>query len=112
MTKPSEALGLPAAMQDLEEAAQVFQALGDPGRLRMLLYLQDHSELCVCDLAELSGDAVATVSQRLKVLKVAKLVRGRRSGKHIYYSLADEHAERLVANGLEHVRLCLGHVHA
>ncbi len=97
---------LPLA-RDIDEAAAVFQALGEPGRLRMLTLLQEHGELCVCDLAELSGDAVATVSQRLKVLKQARLVRGRRAGKHVHYRLADEHAQRLLKNGLEHVRHCL-----
>ena len=85
----------------LVEGARLLSALGDAERLRILDLMRD-GEVCVTQLAEVTGAAVTTVSQRLRVLRERNLVNGRRQGKHIYYSLADEHVSDLVQVGLAH----------
>ncbi|MEM7201809.1 MAG: metalloregulator ArsR/SmtB family transcription factor [Planctomycetota bacterium] len=85
----------------IEQAARYFRALGDPARLRVICELADR-ELCVSELAELTGDTLSTVSQRLRVLRADGLVVRRRDGKHIHYALSDGHVSALVANGIEH----------
>ncbi len=85
----------------LAEAARLLAALGDAERLRILDLMRD-GEVCVTQLAEVTGAAVSTVSQRLRVLRERNLVNARRQGKHIYYSLADEHVRNLVQVGLAH----------
>ena len=85
----------------LVEGARLLSALGDAERLRILDLIRD-GEVCVTQLAEVTGAAVTTVSQRLRVLRERNLVTGRRHGKHIYYSLADEHVSHLVQVGLAH----------
>ncbi|MDP3275095.1 MAG: metalloregulator ArsR/SmtB family transcription factor [Deltaproteobacteria bacterium] len=86
----------------LQRAAGVFRAAGDPARLRVLELLS-HGELCVTDVAAVSGEELSTVSQRLRVLRAERLVRRRRDGKHIYYALADAHIASLLHAVLEHV---------
>ena len=85
----------------LERAAAILRAAGDPGRLRLLELLAP-GELCVTELAELSGDSLPTVSARLRVLREARLLSRRREGKHQYYELADQHVAELVRGVLEH----------
>lgn len=89
-------------------AAAMFRAMGDPARLAILTLLLERGPLCVCDIAHATGDAVPTVSQRLKVLRAAGLLHGERSGKHIYYRTADRHVAALVRNALKHAGACLG----
>lgn len=84
-----------------EAAAALFRALGDPGRLRLLACLTG-GERCVSELAQAVDDNVPAVSQRLRLLKSERIVKVRRAGKHMYYSLSDQHARELVANGLAH----------
>ena len=94
----------PASTYDddsLVEGARLLSALGDAERLRILDLMRD-GEVCVTQLAEVTGAAVSTVSQRLRVLRERNLVNARRQGKHIYYSLADEHVSNLVQIGLAH----------
>ena len=79
----------------------MFRAVGDPERLRLLLRLAK-SEACVSELAEDEGEKITTVSARLKILSVARLVRRRREAKHIFYALADEHVLPLVRNAIDH----------
>jgi ArsR family transcriptional regulator len=79
----------------------MFRALGDPERLRLLLRLAN-SEACVSELAEEEGEKITTVSARLKILSIVRLVRRRREAKHIFYSLADEHVLPLVRNAIDH----------
>jgi ArsR family transcriptional regulator, lead/cadmium/zinc/bismuth-responsive transcriptional repressor len=85
----------------LVETARLLAALGDPERLR-LLDLMSGGEVCVGELAEATGAAMTTVSQRLKVLRERGLVTVRRDGKHMYYRLADGHVGDLVRIGLAH----------
>lgn len=84
-----------------ESAAGLFRAVGDPERLRILAILA-RGECCVTELAEAVGAGLSTVSQRLRVLRGEGLLRRRRDGKHIYYSLADGHVSELIANALDH----------
>ena len=94
----------PSASYDeasLVEGARLLSALGDAERLRLLDLLRD-GEVCVSQLAEVTGAAVTTVSQRLRVLRNRNLVSARRQGKHIFYSLADDHVSQLVTTGLAH----------
>ena len=91
---------LPSRAQ-IEAAAAIFQALGDPERLRLLLQLAE-SEACVSELAEDEGEKITTVSARLKTLSGVRLVRRRREAKQVFYALADEHVLSLIRNGIDH----------
>ncbi|NPV93160.1 MAG: winged helix-turn-helix transcriptional regulator [Firmicutes bacterium] len=82
--------------------AELFKTLGDPTRVR-LLYALMKKELCVCDLAAVTGASESAVSHQLRVLRTHKLVRFRREGKVLYYTLADNHVVKLFGQGLEHV---------
>ena len=92
----------PTPAAQLEAAAELLRALGDPARLRLLerLSAQEH---CVSELAAESGEELSTVSQRLKVLRTNRLVTRRRQGKHMLYRLADQHVMELIRNALAHV---------
>jgi ArsR family transcriptional regulator len=85
----------------LERAARIFRALGEPSRLRLLVFLT-RGEACVTEVAEAEGDEISTVSQRLRVLRNEGLVSRRRQGKHIVYGLADQHVVDMIFNALEH----------
>jgi DNA-binding transcriptional ArsR family regulator len=82
--------------------AETFRALGDPTRVRILDALS-RTELCVCDIAALLGLGESAVSHQLRVLRALRLVRARRDGRMVFYTLDDEHITRLFAQGLEHV---------
>ena len=81
----------------IEAAAAIFRALGDPERLRLLLRLAE-SEACVSELAEDEGEKITTMSARLKTLSLVRLVRRR----HMFYALADEHVLPLIRNAIDH----------
>lgn len=87
----------------VENLAATFKVLGDPTRVRILLALAS-AELCVCDLAELSALSVSAVSHQLRLLRNHRLVRPRRDGKMMYYSLDDDHVRSLFEEGLRHVK--------
>ena len=82
--------------------AETFKVLGDITRVRMLDALS-RSELCVCDLAGLLGLSESAVSHQLRLLRGMRLVRPRRDGRLVYYTLDDQHIVGLFAQGLEHV---------
>src|SRR4051794_9810528 len=82
--------------------AETFKVLGDITRVRMLDALS-RSELCVCDLARLLGLSQSAVSHQLRLLRGMRLVRPRREGRMIFYTLDDQHIVRLFEQGLEHV---------
>lgn len=86
----------------LTELADFFKVMGDPTRLRILWAL-DQQELCVCELAELLDMTVSAISHQLQSLRGAKLVKSRRQGKHIFYSLDDEHVRAVFETAAEHV---------
>ncbi len=89
--------------EDLQDLAQFFKTFGEVSRIRILsaLYIQD---LCVCDLAEILGMNHSAISHQLRVLRAANIVKARKQGKHVQYSLDDEHVRELLVDGLEHVR--------
>ncbi|MCH6567978.1 MAG: helix-turn-helix transcriptional regulator [Nitrospinae bacterium] len=82
--------------------AEIFRALGDPTRVRILHALAA-TELCVCDLAAILGMSQSAVSHQLRLLRSLRLVRNRREGRMVYYALDDDHIEKLMAQGLDHV---------
>lgn len=99
---PGEAVrSLRFSPASFEQAAALFRAVGDPARLR-LLHLLESGESCVSELAELTETKLSTLSQQLKILHGERLVKKRRDGKHIFYSLADEHIRELTHAALEH----------
>ena len=83
--------------------ADIFKALGDPSRLKIVLALL-HQEHCVCDLAAVCGQSESAVSHQLRLLRTQKIVKNRREGKIIYYSLDDDHVRSLIAKSLEHIK--------
>lgn len=86
-----------------EDAAQLFKALGDITRLKVL-YALSRDELCVCDISGLLGKTVSAISHQLRILRNLRLVEHRRDGNMIYYSLADDHISHIISEGLDHVR--------
>lgn len=86
----------------LYDLADLFRVFGDSTRVRILYALLE-SELCVCDLAQLLGLTQSAVSHQLRILKDAKLVRFRRDGKSIIYTLDDDHVRLIISMGMEHL---------
>lgn len=88
--------------QHILDLAELFHIFGDSTRMRILYVLFEH-ELCVCDIAGLLGMTVSAISHQLRILKAAKLVRHRRSGKTVFYTLADDHVRTIIGQGMEHI---------
>ncbi len=88
--------------EEAKSLADIFKTLADPTRVKMLFALMTR-ELCVCDLAAVIGASDSAVSHQLRILRTQKLVKNRRDGKILYYSLADDHVTTLFRQGLEHV---------
>jgi ArsR family transcriptional regulator len=82
--------------------AETFKVLGDATRVRILDALS-RSELCVCDIAQLLGLSESAVSHQLRLLRGMRLVRARRDGRMVFYTLDDQHIVRLFEQGMEHV---------
>eukprot|EP01022_Parablepharisma_sp_SALTPOND_P003074 TRINITY_DN11224_c0_g1_i1.p2 TRINITY_DN11224_c0_g1~~TRINITY_DN11224_c0_g1_i1.p2 ORF type:complete len:125 (-),score=38.83 TRINITY_DN11224_c0_g1_i1:148-522(-) len=87
---------------ELNRLADLYKAMGDPNRLRILLALRG-GEMCVCDLAALTGVSDSAVSHALRRLKDLALVKNRREGQMLYYTLDDHHVSELLAASLEHL---------
>ena len=92
---------LPVDEASIEVASRIFRAMGDPSRLRTLAILSQ-GEACVSEIAASTGEELSTISQRLRVLRSENLLVRRRQGKHILYSLADQHVSGLIFNALAH----------
>ncbi|MCP8970021.1 ArsR/SmtB family transcription factor [Ectobacillus ponti] len=88
--------------ESLTDVAELFKVLGDRTRTRILHALFE-AELCVCDLAYVLGMTQSSISHQLRVLKQAKLVRNRKEGKVVYYSLADHHVKHIFEQAFQHV---------
>lgn len=88
--------------EELYDLAELFKVFGDSTRIRILFVLFE-AEVCVCDLAEALQMTQSAVSHQLKILKQAKLVKNRREGKSMFYSLADQHVRAIIGQGLEHI---------
>ena len=86
----------------LSDLADLFKIFGDSTRIK-ILYALLRSELCVCDIADLLGLTQSAISHQLRALKNARLVKSRREGKTVFYSLADDHVSRIISQGMEHV---------
>jgi len=89
--------------RDLDRLSLIYKALADPTRLKIVSALKD-GEMCVCDLAALLGLSESAVSHQLRRLRDLSLVRNRRDGQVLYYSLDDHHVNELIQVGLDHVR--------
>lgn len=92
--KPSE--------EEIIEMADVFKLFSDSTRLRIICSILNN-ELCVCDLCELLNLTQSNVSHQLKLLRTAKLVKYRKEGKQVYYTLKDEHIEKIIKMTLAHI---------
>ena len=102
------------AEETLFDLAELFKIFGDSTRIK-ILYVLTHisdskstykifeSEMCVCDIAQLLGMTQSAISHQLQVLKKSKLVKYRREGKTVFYSLADGHVRTILGQGMEHV---------
>ena len=88
---------------ELDRLSLTYKVLGDPNRLKIVMALRN-VEMCVCDLAAFTGLTDSAVSHQLRRLKDLALVKSRREGQIIYYSLDDEHVSQLLNVGLEHVQ--------
>jgi DNA-binding transcriptional ArsR family regulator len=91
------------AEDELEHLARIYNLLGNPTRLKIVMALKS-SEMCVCDMAAFIGLSESAVSHQLRRLKDLALVRKRRAGQILYYSLNDAHVSDLLDIGLEHIR--------
>ena len=89
--------------EELFALADFYKIFGDSTRIRILFVLYE-TELCVCDIAQMLGMTVSAISHQLRILKQARLVKFRRAGKTVYYSLADDHIHAILGQGMEHVR--------
>ena len=87
---------------DLYDLAELYKVFGDSTRIK-ILYALFESELCVGDIAQVLGMTQSSVSHQLRLLKSSKLVKFRREGKAVFYSLDDDHVRSMIALGLEHV---------
>ena len=87
---------------ELYDLAELFKVFGDSTRIRILYALFEH-EVNVNDIADQLSMTASAVSHQLRLLKQSKLIRSRRDGKQIYYSLADDHVKTIMAMGMEHI---------
>ena len=87
---------------ELYDLAELFRVFGDSTRIRILFVLFE-AEVCVCDLAQVLQMTQSAISHQLKILKQNKLVKSRREGKSIFYSLADDHVRTIIAQGCDHI---------
>lgn len=87
---------------ELYDLAELFKVFGDSTRIRILFVLFE-AEVCVCDLAAALNMTQSAISHQLKILKQSKLVKSRREGKSVFYSLADGHVRTIIAQGREHI---------
>ena len=86
----------------LYDLAELFKVFGDSTRIK-ILYVLFESEMCVCDIAQILQMSQSAISHQLRVLKQNHLVKFRREGKSVLYSLSDDHVRRIINQGLEHV---------
>lgn len=89
---------------EVAELTELFRLLGDPTRVQILYALVEAGELCVCDIAAVVDQSETSVSHALRLLRTAGVVRNRRSGRMVYYSLDDAHVRLLLDVSAEHLR--------
>lgn len=95
-------LELMPADETLYDLAELFKVFGDTTRIR-ILYALFETKLCVCDISRLLELSQTAVSHQLRILKTNKLVKAKKEGKNVFYSLADEHVYRIIGQGMEHI---------
>ena len=88
---------------DLYDLAEIFKVFGDSTRIK-ILYVLFEAEMCVCDIAQLLNMTQSAISHQLRILKQSKLVKNRREGKAVFYSLADGHVRSIIDQGYEHIK--------
>lgn len=88
--------------EKLFELSELYKIFGDSTRIK-ILYVLFESEMCVCDIAQLLEMSQSAISHQLRVLKNARLIKFRREGKTIFYSLADDHVRTIINQGIEHI---------
>ncbi len=82
--------------------SELFRVFGDSTRIK-ILYVLFESEMCVCDIARLISMTQSAISHQLKILRQMRLIKSRRAGKTVFYSLADEHVRSIIFSGIEHI---------
>ena len=87
---------------ELYDLAEIFKVFGDSTRIK-ILYVLFEQEMCVCDIAQLLNMTQSAISHQHKILKQSRLVKNRREGKAVFYSLADGHVRSIINQGLEHI---------
>ena len=87
---------------DLEKTSKLFKAISDPTRIK-ILYALNKRELCVCDISVILNMTQSAISHQLKTLKDANLVKNRREGKAILYTLSDHHVHNIFTQAIEHI---------
>ena len=97
-----EVLGEMPDDETLYDLAELFKVFGDSTRVK-ILYALFEAELCVCDISKLLGLTQSAVSHQLRVLKNSRLVKFRKDGKTVFYSLADDHVRKIIAQGMDHI---------
>ena len=88
--------------ETLIHIAELFKGFADPTRVHILCLLLTQEELCVTEIAESAGVSQSAISHQLRLLKQMHLIKSRREGKNIHYSLADDHVKTILQMGLEH----------
>lgn len=89
--------------EECQALADLFKTFGDPTRIR-ILHVLSQGEICVNDLAEILDMTASAISHQLRLLKQTRLVKSRRDGKLMYYSLDDDHVSTMFAQGMEHIK--------
>ena len=97
-----EQTGIMPDEQQLLDLSEFFRVFGDSTRIK-ILYALSQSEMCVCDIAELLQMGQPAISHQLRMLKQLRLVKFRREGKTVFYSLSDGHIQTILAQGMEHI---------
>ncbi len=87
----------------LYDLSEFFKVFGDSTRISIISVLHEGGEMCVCDIADTLGISQSAISHQLRILRTAALVKPRRDGKTIYYSLDDEHVSEIYEVGLQHI---------
>ena len=88
--------------ETLFDIAELFKVFGDSTRMKIICCLFEH-EMCVCDISALLGMTKSSVSHQLRILKQSELVKYRKEGRIVYYSIADEHVESIFNEGMIHI---------
>lgn len=88
--------------EQLFDLAELFKIFGDSTRIK-ILYVLFESEMCVCDIAQILNMTSSAISHQLRILKQARLVKYKKIGKTVFYSLADDHIQKIIGNGMEHI---------